>query len=94
MAMRLNTPCPVVRTPTRFHPDEEGWPRRNKMESCPPSNALPEDHRSWVIHPYDVQHQLGNADPKYAHLPCHWTRSLVVIGCSQCHNHSGSSTPY
>ena len=33
-------------------------------------------------------------DPMYANLLCHWTRSLVVHGCSPWHNHAGSAQPY
>jgi SMP-30/Gluconolactonase/LRE-like region len=35
-----------------------------------------------------------NIDPMYANLPCHWTRTLVVHGCSQWYNHAGSAQPY
>jgi hypothetical protein len=94
MAMRLQTPGPVVRTPTRFHPNEQWWQRRNKMEYFTPSNTFPQDHRACVIHPNDVKHQLCNVDPKYAKLPCYWTRSFVMHGCSQFHNHFGSLKPY
>jgi hypothetical protein len=94
MAMHLKTPCPVMRTPTRFHSDEERWQRRNKTEHFTPSNALPEDHRTFVIHSNDVKYQLCDVDPEYTHLLCHWTRSFVVNDCSQFRNHSGSSQPY
>jgi hypothetical protein len=64
------------------------------MEQFTPRNALPQAYRTSVIHPHDVKDQFCNVDAEYAKLLGHWTRSFVMHGCSQFHNHGGSLKPY
>jgi hypothetical protein len=49
---------------------------------------------SGVLHPDDVQPELGDIDAEYAHLLCHGTCLLWVNGCRQYRNHSGLSKPH
>ena len=80
---------------TGGRPRDRGFPRLgDTMKSCTPSYALPEDHRTCVIHPDHVQDQLGDSDPAYAPRVCHGTPSCMVHDCYRCCNHAGSSQPY